>query len=713
MKNGLPARLPALLLPLMLLLGSCSGSDSGTSSPPPLPQLEMADRLYDESATPIILHVTLSAAAPRDASVDYQLLDGTATANSDFVPASGTLLFPQGSSQAQISLQLIDDDIAEATEYFYLRFSSPAGLQLASEQITITIAANDGGGWTPMTEFDPHWGTIGAFTDAASCGRCHSAATDSSGVLRYPKQADGDDIGFYTLWKHTPMGHSFDDPYFQAKVQDETKQLPQLAGTIEDKCLTCHSPMAHNHAHRTGLNLDTNACLSVDGCYRMDTAHQDMMAREGISCTLCHQVDPANLGQQFSGGFVIDNDALAIYGPYLNPVTQPMANNTQYTVKGGAHIQASALCAVCHDLKTPSVDINTNQLTGTEFVEQSPYAEWLNSEFADDDDDDSKPCQDCHMPVIDDYSSQIATQPSGSANLNWPARDDISQHVFLGGNNYLLTLLKTFRDELGIADSTSEAGFDRQMAMNSAFLTEKTAELFIDDINLAGDQLDIAVRIINKAGHKLPTSYPSRRVWLNLLVRDGSGTVLFESGTPDANGWLVTDAAHAGETCTTVSKAPAYDPAACYSPHVNVITASDQIAVYETVMADTNGHPTYILLYGNQIIKDNRIPPAGFTTSASTYNNDIAIIGDALADADFNKDGSGEGSGSDTVHYQLDWNGKPATGLQIEARLYYQSIRPAFISGLRNSGDKIDRFKWMVEQHKPSVELLASDQGSL
>ena len=36
-------------------------------------------------------------------------------------------------------------------------------------------------------EFDPHWEATGAYASAASCGECHRAATDGSGVLRCPK----------------------------------------------------------------------------------------------------------------------------------------------------------------------------------------------------------------------------------------------------------------------------------------------------------------------------------------------------------------------------------------------------------------------------------------------------------------------------------------------------------------------------------------------
>ncbi|TGD71382.1 hypothetical protein E4634_19110 [Mangrovimicrobium sediminis] len=561
-----------------------------------------------------------------------------------------------------------------------------------------------------VDEFDPHWGVIGAFTDAATCADCHSAATDGSGVLRYPQDADGEDISPYAGWKHSAMAHSFDDPIFQAQLAGETAQFPALAGTIEDKCLTCHSPMAHSNAHSTLTSLETEDCpLDDEGCYRLESAAQQDMAREGVSCTLCHQIDAQDLGEAASGKYVI-YDSRIIYGPYSDPLAMPMQRQTQYTVMGASHIQSSELCATCHDLKTPTVDVNTDALTGAEFVEQSPYAEWLNSTYSEGDAGD-RSCQDCHMPVIEDYSTAIATKPNGDANPAWPERDTYSQHGFRGGNVYVLELLRDFRAELGIAGSTTAEGFDAQIASNTRFMRNRTATLSIDSAQLDDDLLEIAVTIRNRSGHKLPTSFPSRRVWVNLVVSDADGAVLFESGTPDADGRLGSDARLAQAACLAPHKPADFVATRCYLPHRDVVSNAAQVPVYEAVMADVNGQVTYTLLYGARYVKDNRIPPAGFTADSPDYSADIAVAGRARNDADFNNDGSGEGSGSDTVHYRLPWAGLDNAGLHIEARLYFQSLRPAFAASLLRDNPAGERFAWMHEQRKPQPDLL--DETSL
>lgn len=57
--------------------------------------------------------------------VDFETEDGTAEAGSDYEPLSGTLVFRPGETQQQVFLTVIDDDIFEEDEHFYVRLSNP------------------------------------------------------------------------------------------------------------------------------------------------------------------------------------------------------------------------------------------------------------------------------------------------------------------------------------------------------------------------------------------------------------------------------------------------------------------------------------------------------------------------------------------------------------------------------------------------------------
>ena len=52
-----------------------------------------------------------------------------------------------------------------------------------------------------------------------------------------------------TDWRSTMMANAARDPYWQASVRREILDHPKLTAAIEDKCATCHMPMARYLAH--------------------------------------------------------------------------------------------------------------------------------------------------------------------------------------------------------------------------------------------------------------------------------------------------------------------------------------------------------------------------------------------------------------------------------------------------------------------------------
>jgi hypothetical protein len=185
--------------------------------------------------------------------------------------------------------------------------------------------------------------------------------------------------------------------------------------------------------------------------------------------------------------------------------------------------------------------------------------------------------------------------------------------------------------------------------------------------------------------------------------------LLFESGAPSEDGRISTDDNNASERCLAIVKEEGFSNEGCVEPHRNIVTSPLQIPIYESVLADTNGHVTHVLLHADSYLKDNRIPPQGFL--AAEQNPDTAVVGVAL-DTDFNYANATEGSGTDTVHYAIEVKDGPGA-VKIEARLLYQTVRPSFVHGL-HSGELpgVKRFKTMHDQVPPTVEVLASTRGS-
>ncbi|MCC5611408.1 PQQ-dependent sugar dehydrogenase [Nostoc sp. CHAB 5834] len=95
----------------------------------------------DGTATVTVTRGNISGAA----SLDYITVDGTAKAGSDYQAVSGTLGFAAGEASKTISIALKNDTVEEVNETFTLMFSNAVGVQLNTQQTTITIIDDDNG----------------------------------------------------------------------------------------------------------------------------------------------------------------------------------------------------------------------------------------------------------------------------------------------------------------------------------------------------------------------------------------------------------------------------------------------------------------------------------------------------------------------------------------------------------------------------------------
>ena len=692
------ACLSGLCLSSLVFTGCGSSGDSAPPpAPPPAPVVEAS--IYDanvvEGADNLEFVVSLSSVVAETVSVDYETVDGTAVAGTDYSSLSGSLQFSPGEVRKFISIAVLNNtaDPVATSRNLQLVLSNPQNILLGKETGIGTIIDSDA--MSTDATFDANWAPTGAFTNAAKCGAsCHSSTAT---IMSF----DGKDISPNSQWQYSVMAQAFNDPYWQAAVEDEVDSFPHLAGFIEDTCTKCHAPMGRTHAHYTGTNLDT------DDFYRMETARSENHSLEGVSCTACHQIEVDNLGtpDSFSGDFVIPGDPAdpnykKVYGPYGSPVSNNMFNQTGHRPTEGAYIAKSELCGTCHTLYTPALDPATGIPSGISFLEQGTYLEWQNSAYATGEAQEAQ-CQDCHMSEPDvGYETAISTAPSGA-----PVRTPFAQHTLVGGNAHLLEILREYRTELGIADLTTD-GFDDQIAVTQDFLNS-AASISVSTPAAVGSNLEFKIDVSNNAGHKLPSAYPSRRMWLHVLVKNGAGQTVFESGKPDARGYISTDDARLKADCMSAHKREGFDSSLCYEPHRDLINDSSQVAIYETVLGDVNDNITHTLLQAAQYLKDNRIPPVGFTNSKAATLEVQTIPDGVTGDADFNCVATDEGCGADSVHYQVDVEGQTGS-YAVEVRLLYQATQPGFVDGMHNVGDRVNRFKVMYDAVPPSVEVLAT-----
>lgn len=497
------------------------------------------------------------------------------------------------------------------------------------------------------------------------CKGCHGHDPNQRAFIT----SNGVDVNINDRWKVSMMALSARDPFWRAKVSHEITVNPNHAVALENKCTSCHAPLG-NYTHRL-RNL---------GHYSINDLNNDTIGIDGVSCMSCHAQSPIGIGLGNSGELNFDTSRVA-FGPYPLPFAAPMTDFVHITPQFSPHILDAGVCAACHTLLTETVDLSGN-FTGTKFVEQATYHEWLNSAYNET--KEKTRCQDCHMPQLND-GIQIAT--------DYPIteyRAPFAVHEFAGANTMMLKLIKNNKTALGI--NASDENFDTVITATMHQLQQKAIDMQLLNIRNENDTAFFDVSLLNKTGHKFPSGYPSRRAYVEFTVQNSNGDVLFQSGK------LQPDYEVEGHDAT-------------FEPHYNVISQNDQVQIYEMVMYDVNQNVTTILERADIQAKDNRIPPIGFTTTHRTYDT-VRIYG-VNNDSDFNLQNGFEGSGKDIVHYQIPMHGYVGQ-ISVTAKLYYQSLPPKWLQEMFSmSTTPIETFRTMYNNADKSPVLVASQALNL
>ncbi len=501
------------------------------------------------------------------------------------------------------------------------------------------------------------------FHTSDQCIACHSGVVSPAGV----------DVSIGYTWRASMMANSARDPYWQAAVRREVMDHPGAQAAIEDTCSTCHMPMARFHAANSGESGEVFANLAP---------WDNNLAADGVSCTVCHQIRDDNFGDDssFTGGFVIDTVAALgerpVFGPHEVDTGRQalMQSAVQFVPTTSTHLAESELCATCHTLFTESLN-DAGEEVGM-LAEQVPYHEWLHSDYRGTDS-----CQSCHMPEV--------AEDAPITSVLGQLRPDVSQHVFRGGNAFMLGILNKYRGELGVKALPQE--LEASVRSTREFLNTETARVVVESARMAGSILELGVAVESLSGHKLPTAYPSRRAWLHVTVSDALGNTLFESGA------LRPDGSIAGNDNDA--------DAGRYEPHYTSIDSGEQVQIYESILVDYRDEVTTGLLYGARYAKDNRLLPNGFDKSTASW--EIAVNGAALDDDDFV-------AGGDRVQYDVDVSGANGA-ITVSVDLLFQSIGYRWAENLRAyDASETNRFVGYYEDSAAnSAVTLAGDSFTL
>ncbi len=478
----------------------------------------------------------------------------------------------------------------------------------------------------------------------------------------------------YRPWAASMMGQASRDPLFHAALTIAN----QDAAFAGDMCLRCHAPNGWLEGRSTPT--DGSMLAGVD--------------LEGINCNFCHRmVDPDHTPgvdpaidvdilaaldhvptEPHTGHFVIDpHDRRR--GPY------DLGDFPYHTWEVSPFHSSSQMCATCHDVSNPVYERQPDgsYLPGAldapasshspydQFPIERTYSEWLESSFADGpidlggrfggDQTAVSSCQDCHM-----------AESAGQGCFFGEQRPELSTHHLRGGNTWMLEAIRNLYPdaETGLTDESVARAIQGSVDLLQA----------ASDTTLSQDGSDLVVRVTNYSAHKLPTGYPEgRRMWLNVRFFDEGGTLIDERGAYDQT---------TAELTTGDTKV--------YEAKLGISTA----------VAPTVGKPageSFHFALNNEWLKDNRIPPMGFT-NAGFDAVQAAPVAYAYAD----------GQHWDDTAYVI-----PAGADRADVTLYYQTASKEYIEFLRDenvtdSNGQIMYDQWLLAGMGPPVVM---DQMSL
>ena len=548
------------------------------------------------------------------------------------------------------------------------------------------------------------------FVSSNQCMSCHAGLLEPFGPTMFVPTGDSASYGAagvhlspYGEWRWTPMGLAGRDPIFFAQLESEIELMrsdfkddPAEAklhvDNLVETCLTCHGAMG-KHQYRMDHGPDA-APFGLDHVMRPSTANGATangattigatgekdpsyggLARDGISCTVCHQMQPREqpsddhrhyleffLETSITGNIHVGN-ANELHGPFEDKEISPysMEHALGFKPKHNPYIKSSRMCGTCHVVNLPIVDkpLHAGEAPGVleqaeqnplfkkyhHHVEQATYLEWLNSEFENEfnvENPQAKTCQDCHMArdyhndELDLHLERIETRIAAIQDDTYPDAENLvaqkellvrlrkegyARHNFRGLNVFLLEMFNQFDDILGVRKFDFMTGSQKDIphavadfmrqAKNDVATLELRSEI------REQNELVTHLTIQNKVGHRFPSGVGFRRAFIEFLVTEepaaegGEPRIVWSSGRTNALGVLV-DAAGQPLATEFFAEDPTGTHRQASQTHHTVITSPDQVQIYETLLHSDKHRFSTSFIHGSEVVKDNRLLPRGW-----------------------------------------------------------------------------------------------------
>lgn len=599
----------------------------------------------------------------------------------------------------------------------------------------------------PLDTYVSHPHGAPQFITSDQCMGCHSASAQApSGPLMWitpaPRAAaagiGGINVSEYGEWRWSPMGLAGRDPVFYAQLEselayDETIPNRRVGVALHqqtiDTCMLCHGVMGKRSFASDHPGEPFSPAFVFDAEPSHQSFHYGGLARDGISCAVCHHVAPTKtpagerplayfLANKINGRFDLSPPG-ELGGPFKDDVvvTHPMKEALDAKPLFEKYTTDSRMCGSCHTINLPVVDVPPIRIAPREHnVEQATYVEWINSRFQTEfaPGAGAKSCQDCHMPagvtdpargvdlahiaskiaLVEDTTYPQTTDTASQADLDVRLRTSgYRRHELLGLNAFLLTTFSQFPDVMGVRkdDYMSGSSTDLQDAIaNVVRQAHRATATVAVRTHTEGSTLVADVEVTNLTGHRFPSGVAFRRAFLDVEARDASSleaAPFFASGRTDAQGRIV---GANGKPLPSESFARDANGRQQYQEHydqAHPVTSPDQAEIFEELTRDHDENFTTSFLRRDHEVKDNRLLPAGWTPTGPRH-----VLPPYFLEATFPKGRAAadpvyrDGKGRAIVRYRIPIPaGVDPAHVRVAATLYYQSWAPYFLAE-RNAG---------------------------
>jgi hypothetical protein len=330
-------------------------------------------------------------------------------------------------------------------------------------------------------------------------------------------------------WEPSAHRYAAMDPAFQAIQANMARQNGPESTRY---CGGCHDPIS-----------------LFSGSKNFYTEHDELTAlqgyQEGVSCLGCHAVREVDV--KGNANFKIGQPVRYMYEMEYDESPGPVKRGLRdFLIRAYPRPHVRSLsktlfktpeyCAGCHK---QFVDEEVNNVGWVQL--QNQYDNWRKSKW-------NHPgnatrtieCRECHMPLV--ASSDPAAGDGGDYNRN-PKDGKHRSHRFLGANQMMPTLLKLpggAEQEALVHEWLQGKREIPEIAAKWAEGPAVALELLTPKTARPGEAVAIkAVVTSNKVGHDYPTGpLDIIQSWVELVVKDDAGRVVFASGTVDDKGFI-------------------------------------------------------------------------------------------------------------------------------------------------------------------------------